>query len=162
MTNQALATQTERRLPTPAPGSLRALLETTDVQKRFEQVLGSRAPQFIANLASVVFRTPALKECDPASVIAAGLIAAGVMRILGLSYPIPESVTAEIASLRARAEAGDAAAREELDADPMAAEGRGGVLGMRLPFGPFLALGCIEVLFLRRWLTENVVGWLFR
>lgn len=89
-------------------------------------------------------------------------LAAGVMRILGVSYPIPESVTAEIEGLRARAEAGDAAAREELEADPMAADARSGVLGMRLPFGPFLALGCIEVLFLRRWMIENVVGWLFR
>lgn len=67
-----------RRLPTPAPGSLRALLEQVDVQKRFEQVLGSRANQFIANLASVVHRSPALAECVPSTVIAAGLIAASL------------------------------------------------------------------------------------
>jgi hypothetical protein len=35
-----------------------------------------------------------------------------------------------------------------------------GTLGMRLPLGPFLALGCIEVLFLRRWLVEHVLTWL--
>ena len=89
-------------------------------------------------------------------------LAAVVMRAVGITYEEPESVKAEIRELRARAEAGDEDARSELADDPMAAAAREGTLGMRLPLGPFLALGCIEVLFLRRWLVEHVLGWLMQ
>ena len=84
------------------------------------------------------------------------------MRVFGIVYEEPESVKAEIRELRARAEAGDEDAKHELEDDPMAGEAREGTLGMRLPLGPFLALGCIEVLFLRRWLVEHVLDWLMR
>ncbi|MBN9163818.1 MAG: prepilin peptidase [Myxococcales bacterium] len=89
-------------------------------------------------------------------------LAAVVMRVFGIVYEEPESVKAEIRELRARAEAGDEDAKHELEDDPMAGEAREGTLGMRLPLGPFLALGCIEVLFLRRWLVEHVLDWLMR
>ena len=89
-------------------------------------------------------------------------LAAVVMRAFGIVYEEPESVKAEIRELRARAEAGDEDAKQELEDDPMAGEAREGTLGMRLPLGPFLALGCIEVLFLRRWLVEHVLDWLMR
>jgi leader peptidase (prepilin peptidase)/N-methyltransferase len=89
-------------------------------------------------------------------------VAAVVMRVTGLRYEEPESVKAEIAELRARADAGDEDAKSELADDPMAGEARDGTLGMRLPLGPFLALACVEVLFLRRWLVEHVLGWLTR
>lgn len=89
-------------------------------------------------------------------------LAAVVMRLFGITYEEPESVKAEIRELRARAEAGDEDAKSELADDPMAGEAREGTLGMRLPLGPFLALGCIEVLFLRRWLVEHVLGWLMQ
>lgn len=89
-------------------------------------------------------------------------LAALFLRISGLRYEMPESVKAELASLRTRAEAGDAEANQELADDPMATEVEDGVLAMRLPLGPFLTLACIEVLFLRRWLAEHVLGWLLR
>ncbi|HVH42787.1 MAG TPA: hypothetical protein VM925_10610, partial [Labilithrix sp.] len=78
------------------------------------------------------------------------------------TYDVPESVKAEIQALRARADAGDEEAKDMLDGDPMVGETRRGWLGMRLPLGPFLALGCLEVLFLRRWLVDHVVAWLLR
>lgn len=83
-----------------------------------------------------------------------------VLRILGVSYAIPESVLAEIRDLRERAALGDEDARSALEDDPMAYEGGSGTLQMRLPLGPFLALACVEVLFLRRWLVDNVFAWL--
>ena len=89
-------------------------------------------------------------------------LAAILMRVLGITYEEPESVKAELEQLRARADAGDEDAKGELADDPMAGEARDGAFGMRLPLGPFLALGCIEVLFLRRWLLEHVVGWLMQ
>jgi len=89
-------------------------------------------------------------------------LAAVVMRVTGLRYEEPASVKAEIAELRARAAGGDEEAASELADDPMAGEARAGTLGMRLPLGPFLALACIEVLFLRRWIVDDVLGWLTR
>jgi len=82
-------------------------------------------------------------------------LAALVMRVLGLSFGVPASVRAELEALRAKAEAGDAEARELLADDPMAAdlgagEGAEGVMTMRLPMGPFLVLSCLEFLFARR------------
>lgn len=82
-----------------------------------------------------------------------------VMRLTHLTFEVPESVKAELAELRRRADAGDEEAKRDLADDPMAAD-RTDMLSMRLPFGPFLALACVEVLFLRRWLIEHVLGWL--
>ena len=89
-------------------------------------------------------------------------IAAFAMRAVGLRFEEPESVKAEIAELRSRAEAGDEEAARDLADDPMGAAPTGATLGMRLPLGPFLALGCVEVLFFRRWLTDHVLAWLVR
>ncbi|MBX3233028.1 MAG: prepilin peptidase [Labilithrix sp.] len=80
------------------------------------------------------------------------VLVALVMRALGVTYAVPESVRADIAKLRAAAEAGDEEAKAVLADDPMAAEEIDGALGMRVPLGPFLVLSCLEVLFLRRWL----------
>lgn len=89
-------------------------------------------------------------------------LTAVLLRATGSTYEVPESVKAEIEELRARAAAGDEDAKSELADDPMAGEAREGTLGMRLPLGPFLALACIEVLFLRRWLIDHVFAWLSR
>ncbi len=66
------------RLPTPAAGSVRALLQLESVKARFAEVLKDKAPQFIASLASLVYASKALKECEPYSVIAAALKAAAL------------------------------------------------------------------------------------
>lgn len=76
MSEQAVSTDV--RLPAPPPDSVRALLQTAEVQKRFEQVLADRAPQFIASLAQVVYHNPGLKKCDSMSVIGAALVAASL------------------------------------------------------------------------------------
>ena len=89
-------------------------------------------------------------------------LAAVIMRALGVTYETPESVKAELEGLLARAAAGDEDAKSELADNPMAGEPMGGTLDMRLPLGPFLALACIEVLFLRRWLVDSVLAWLAR
>lgn len=89
-------------------------------------------------------------------------LAALTMRGLGLEYTMPESVDQEISALRARADAGDLEAKAELDDDPMATDAGDGLLATRLPLGPFLAIACVEVLFLRRWLIEHVFAWLLR
>lgn len=70
----------EARLPAPPAGSVRAMLQSPQVQKRFEQVMGDpqRAAQFVASLASLVYASPRLRDCDPPTVIAAALQAAAL------------------------------------------------------------------------------------
>jgi leader peptidase (prepilin peptidase)/N-methyltransferase len=77
-------------------------------------------------------------------------VATLVLRVLRIEYTVPESVVAEISELRKQAEAGDADAKAALDDDPMAADVAEGVLGTRLPLGPFLALASLVLLFARR------------
>lgn len=94
MTNQAVAT-TPQRLPTPASGSVRALLQSAEIQKRFAQVLGERAPQFIASLSTMVYANPALRECDAMTVITSALQAAAfdlpIDPNLGFAHLVPYS-----------------------------------------------------------------------
>jgi len=90
-------------------------------------------------------------------------IAAFVMSKLGLRYHVPESVKRELAELRAQADAGDADAKAALADDPMSSsqdEANDTILTTKLPLGPFLALACIEVLFLRRIIVVHLFGWL--
>lgn len=89
-------------------------------------------------------------------------LCAAIFRVLKISVDVPESVKAEIAELRAQADAGDEEAKQALAEDPMAANVEDRLLEMRLPLGPFLALACIEVLFARRFIVETIFGWFLR
>jgi leader peptidase (prepilin peptidase)/N-methyltransferase len=75
---------------------------------------------------------------------AQSVVTAVLLRALGVSYGVPASVISELDALRARAEGGDEEAKADLQDDPMAEEATAGLLAMRLPFGPFLALGALE------------------
>jgi leader peptidase (prepilin peptidase)/N-methyltransferase len=91
------------------------------------------------------------------------LTCAALMRLFGARYAVPESVKAELAELRARAAAGDAEAQEALADDPMSADANDAnedMMGMRMPFGPFLALASIELLLARRWIFTSLLRWL--
>ncbi len=72
------------------------------------------------------------------------VVTAVMLRAVGVSYEVPASVASELDALRARAEAGDEEAKADLRDDPMAEDAAAGLLAMRLPFGPFLALGALE------------------
>src|SRR3990167_9430947 len=76
----AVATTEAPRLPTPAPGSVRAMLQATEVQKRFEQVMGdkTKAAQFIASLSTLVYANDRLKQCEPNTIIASAIQAAAL------------------------------------------------------------------------------------
>lgn len=92
-------------------------------------------------------------------------LTAVAIRGLGLAYRIPESVTAELDELRARAAAGDEEARRELEDDPMAGDvgdgdGAANPLSTRLPLGPFLAAACLVLLFARRFIEGALLSWL--
>lgn len=75
------------------PQSVRDFLALPAYKERFSEVLGKRAPQFLASISNAVTQTPALARCEPRSVIAAAFIAASldlpIDKNLGVSWIIP-------------------------------------------------------------------------
>lgn len=57
-------------------GQVKMLLNEETVKKRFTDVLGKKAPQFMASIVNVMSASPQLKQCDANSVMAAALVAA--------------------------------------------------------------------------------------
>lgn len=80
------------------------------------------------------------------------------LHAIGVRVPVPASVVAQIAEVRAAALAGDEDAQAALDADPMAQGVGEGVGEGRLPLGPFLALACVEFLFVGPPIVRAVFG----
>jgi recombination protein RecT len=72
----ALAPTQQQDRITPAPGGIRALLQSEAIKKRFAELLHDRAPAFLASLSTAVFCSPHLKNCDPNSIISAAMRAA--------------------------------------------------------------------------------------
>ena len=85
-------------LSTEAQPRLRSLLQTKEVAKRFQEVLGKRAPAFMSSIISAVAANKQLQECDPMSVIAAASIAATldlpINPSLGFAHIVPYKNTA--------------------------------------------------------------------
>ena len=74
------------------------------------------------------------------------------MKVLGFEHGLPDAVKEDLAELRKAAEEGDAEAIEALAEDPLAEAHA----GMRMPFGPFLILGCLELLFAGEWIASRL------
>lgn len=55
---------------------LRENLGKSEMQKKFRDILGEKAPQFMASIVNAVTRSDKLRECQPESVINAAMIAA--------------------------------------------------------------------------------------
>lgn len=79
--------------------SLAALLSSDAIKRRFEEVLGAKAPGFISSIMSAVSSNPSLVQCDPMSVIAASAIAASldlpINPNLGFAHIVPYSGKAQ-------------------------------------------------------------------
>ena len=73
--------------------SLKGLLQMPAYQKRFEEILGRRAPQFMASLIQVGTSSSYLERCDPNTIIAAAITAAAldlpIDKNLGFAHIIP-------------------------------------------------------------------------
>lgn len=52
------------------------ILSQENVKQRFTEVLGKKAPQFMATIVNVVGASPSLKECDANSIMGAAFVAA--------------------------------------------------------------------------------------
>jgi leader peptidase (prepilin peptidase)/N-methyltransferase len=81
-----------------------------------------------------------------------GSLYALVTRVLGIESELPESVKEDHAELEKAAAEGDEEAKQALLDDPLAEQHA----GARMPFGPFLILGCLELLFASDWITARL------
>ena len=72
---------------------IQQLIESDAVKRRFEQAVGRRAGAFISSIIAAYNSNPALKECEPMSVISAGAIAATldlpINPSLGFAHIVP-------------------------------------------------------------------------
>ena len=55
---------------------VKTFLNEETIKKRFTEVLGNKAPQFMASIVNVVAASPQLKQCDANSIMAAAFVAA--------------------------------------------------------------------------------------
>lgn len=73
--------------------SVKQQLQSPSIKRKFENVLGKKAPQFISSLINVVNSNTELKEVDQNSVIAAALVAATldlpINQNFGYMYLVP-------------------------------------------------------------------------
>lgn len=72
--NTQLAEQ-QKKLVGPV-AQVKLMLSDENVKKRFQDVLGKKAPQFMASIVNVVSASPQLKACDANSIMAAAFVAA--------------------------------------------------------------------------------------
>jgi leader peptidase (prepilin peptidase)/N-methyltransferase len=81
-----------------------------------------------------------------------GSLYALVTRVLGIESELPASVKEDHAELEKLAAEGDEEAKQALLDDPLAEQHA----GARMPFGPFLILGCLEMLFANEWIASTM------
>lgn len=67
--------QEQKKVPGPV-AQVKNLLAEESVKARFQEVLGKKAPQFMASIVNVVSASDQLKKCQPNSIMAAAFVAA--------------------------------------------------------------------------------------
>jgi recombination protein RecT len=77
----------------PAPiATVKGLLCKVDYKKRFEDILGKKAPGFISSIINIS-SSPTLKECEPNSIVSSAVVAATldlpIDQNLGFAYIVP-------------------------------------------------------------------------
>ena len=87
-----LATKKETGLGS-AGNTIKGLLDSPSIRKRFEEVLSKRAPQYMSSIINLVNGDTNLKKCDQMSVIASCMVAATldlpVDKNLGYAWVVP-------------------------------------------------------------------------
>ncbi|MEG0431023.1 MAG: recombinase RecT [Anaerovoracaceae bacterium] len=77
----------------PRPSTVKGFLASVDVRKRFEDILGKKAPGFISSIINVTNGNDKLIKADPLTIISAAAIAASldlpIDPNLGFAYIIP-------------------------------------------------------------------------
>lgn len=88
--------------------TVKSLFSKDDVKKRFEELLGKRAPAFITSVLQAVNSSDLLKEADPVTVLNAAATAASMglplNQNLGFAYIVPYNVQQQDGSYRTMAQ----------------------------------------------------------
>lgn len=75
------------------PTGIKSYLSNPAVKKKFEEILGKKAPGFISSIISAVSMNPRLAQCPPDTVVAAAAIAASldlpINPSLGMAHIVP-------------------------------------------------------------------------
>lgn len=92
--NQAdLQNKLQNRNKPTATASLKGLMESDSIKKRFEEILKNRAAQYMSSIVNLVNSDAKLMECDPMSVIASCVVAATldlpIDKNLGYAWVVP-------------------------------------------------------------------------
>jgi leader peptidase (prepilin peptidase)/N-methyltransferase len=82
-------------------------------------------------------------------------VGAGIIYLVKGKIEEPESVLKDRAEIQKAAAEGDEEAKELLELDPLATAPDEGLMGARLPFGPFLCLAIIEWMLGREWIVDR-------
>jgi recombination protein RecT len=96
-TTQSLKKQLQNKNNVPqqptAVQTLKGLLASPALKKRFEEILDKRAPQFMTSIVNLYSSDPVLQKCEPMSVISAAMVAATldlpVDKNLGYAWIVP-------------------------------------------------------------------------
>lgn len=74
-------------------------LSADEIKTRFNEILGAKAPQFMASITNAVSGNDYLQKCDPSSIMSAAFIAASldlpIDPNLGRAYIIPYGARAQ-------------------------------------------------------------------
>jgi recombination protein RecT len=96
-TTQSLKKQLQNKNNVPQQPTtvqtLKGLLASPTLKKRFEEILDKRAPQFMTSIVNLYSSDPVLQKCEPMSVISAAMIAATldlpIDKNLGYAWIVP-------------------------------------------------------------------------
>ncbi|MFD2704057.1 recombinase RecT [Salibacterium lacus] len=97
-TNQSLKNNLSNKQNGQAPSNtqgttLKGLLETPTIKRRFEENLGKRSSQFVTSIVNLYNEEKMLQKCEPMSVISSAMVAATldlpVDKNLGYMYIVP-------------------------------------------------------------------------
>ena len=88
-----LATKGASKGGNAVTNTLKGLLDSPKTSKRFEEVLGKRAPQYMSSILNLYNGDTNLQKCEPMSVIASSMVAATmdlpVDKNLGYAWVVP-------------------------------------------------------------------------
>lgn len=91
--------ETQPRKPQVPDLKVKTFLDEPSVRKRFEEMLGKRAPAFISSIISAVSSNAALAKCEPMSVVSSAAVAAAmdlpINSSLGFAHIVPYNNVAQ-------------------------------------------------------------------
>ncbi len=93
--NKALSAPVTNQTANTTSMTLKGLLGSDNIKKRFEEVLGKKAPGFISSILTATQANPKLAQCDPMTILSSAAIAASldlpINSSLGFAHLVPYS-----------------------------------------------------------------------